>query len=488
LTFREQLINIGILSKDDVLYASDPYIRPVLDLARFSISFSNNLIRDSQLVEISHEPIISPEQNSAEDTQENDPSQFVVREDILFKFLTNQSGDTIAICATYPSDEDLKARDIASLSIEQFLAQKKIFFQAIAKRFVEVIDTDSLFKYTPDHQEAKSISRFLLSQIMKDLQREISQASQVIFKDDHAIVDDITERNHKNCTFIYAAVMHESVACASRFFKNLSGIFKLKISESTQYAGTLIGNLITAQLSTIISSAVTLAKTRIRQVDLQVMDSESEESFHITFYPVKNKYILVIFAKGDPIALRLFTETTARNLAKMKALDEIFTGNIAPFKTIEQFLDTLPSAFELSASDDECEEIDYVEHELEALDIDFNELMNFEDDKIEQQGLSQIYVESGAKQFPKYKIRLLDLQTQTNRAIDQNQYELAARKAKLSCLLSLKIDNKILAYYFGKKFNALSNVATDSLNVQLNSQKLLATCQQDDAHNGVLLK
>jgi hypothetical protein len=488
LTFRKQLINIGILSKDDVLYASDPYILPVLDLARFSISFGNNLLRDSQLVEISHEPIISPQQNSADDTQDNDSSQFIVREDILFNFLANQSGDTIAICTTYPSDEDLKARDIASLSIEQFLAQKKAFIQAIVKRFVEVVDIDALSKYTPDHHDARSISRFLLAQIMNDLQREILQASQVIFKDDHAIADHIAERRPKNCTFIYAAVMHDSIACASRFFKNLSGIFKLKISENTQYADTLVGNLITAQLSTIISSAISIAKTRIRQVDLQIIDSESEEFFHITFYPVKNKYILVIFAKGDPRALRFFTETTARNLAKMKALDEIFMGNIASFKTVEQFLDTLPTTFELIASDDECEEIDYLQHEVEALDIDLNEQLNAGDDTMEQQGLSQGKIESDAQLFAKFKSRLHDLQLQTNRANDQNQHELAARKAKLSCLLSLKIGNKILAYYFQNKFNALRNFVTNSVNVQLDLQKLLVTCQQGENNNGVLLK
>jgi len=129
-----------------------------------------------------------------------------------------------------------------------------------------------------------------------------------------------------------------------------------------------------------------------------------------------------------------------------------------------------------------------LQNEVEALEIDFNEQLNSDDDKIEQEGLDQDDFESDAQQFTKFKTRLQDLQSQTNRAIDQNQYELAARKAKLSCLLSLKIGNKILAYYLGKKFNALDNIAADSIVVQLNSQKLLSTCRQGDKDNGALLK
>ena len=480
-------INIGILSKNDVLYVSDSNIQPILDLARYSISFGKNLFRDSQLVEFSHEPFDLPPRSAIENTRDNGSFQPAVQENVLFKFLANKSGDTIAFCATYPSDEDLKANDIASLSIEQFLAQKKAFMQAITKRFVEVMDIEALFN-APENHTAKSISRFLLNQIMSDLHREIVQASQLLFKDDHASLDRFAETRPRNCTFIFSAVMHDSIACASRFFRNLSGIFKLKMSENTQYADTLIGNLIAAQLSTIISSAVTLAKTRIRQVDLKVLDSETEEFFHVTFHPVKNDYILVIFAKGDPIALRFFTETTARTLASMKIFDTTFTGNVAAFKTVEQFLDTLPSAFDFNASNGTCEEIDYLQQEVDALDDDLNEQLNSDNDKNEQNGLILGSVESEVRLFAKFKPQLHSLQLQTNREIDQNKLELAARKAKLSCLLSLKIGNKILGYYYGKKFNDLNNLAMNPISNQLDVQNLSITCRQNDKNTEILLK
>jgi hypothetical protein len=400
---------------------------------------------------------------NGEDAHEDGTSRMITQEHVLFKFLTNKAGETLAICATYPSEEDMKLLDIANLTSNQLDAQEKAFMETIARRFCEAIDLDSLSQLRPDLKDFDSVSRLLqLHQVMNELHREIVQGSQVIFKDDHADVDrQVMKRAHK-CEFLFASVMNGSVPCASRFFKNLGGFFKMRISAGSQNADSIIENLISAQLSTIMSTALSLAGTMIRQVDLQIMESSTEESLHITFYPVKNEYSIVFIAKGDPTALRFFTETTARNLVNVKVLDEKFRGNMACFEPLVQFLNTLPPAFALDVGTVYDSELDQLDLELEVLDL--NSTKRKLNDDVEPLDQRNKMHEFGAVdiQFAKFMSKLLDLLSETNHALGQNQIDVAAKTAKLSCLVSLKIGNKILAYYFENKFNILNRLTTTS--------------------------
>src|SRR5271157_626704 len=126
MALRKQPVNIGILFKDSVLYSTDPGIRPVLDLARFSISFASNLVLDSQLVELIYEPSLLLQLKNIYRVQEAGTQTLITREHVLFDFFTNQRGDTIAICATYPSADDLKSLEIANLTFDQLSAQARI--------------------------------------------------------------------------------------------------------------------------------------------------------------------------------------------------------------------------------------------------------------------------------------------------------------------------------------------------------------------------
>jgi len=463
VVYRKQPINIGILFKENVLFSSDPDLRPVLDLAKFSISFASNLLRDSQLVEIVHKPISSLQHESQDGLQDDGAAEVILREHVLFKFLTNQAGETLAICATYPSEEDLKVLDIASLTSNQLVAQEKAFIDTIARRFTELVDLDSLSQLRPDLQDFDSMSRLLqLHQLMNEFHREILQASQVIFKDDHADVESVASHPMRACAFLFASVMHGSVPCASRFFKNLGGFFKMKISAGSQNADSIIENLISAQLSTIVTTALSLAKTMIRQVDLQINDSVSAESLHITFYPVKNEYTIVFIAKGDPTALRYFTETTARNLANVQVLDERFTGNMEYFEPIVQFLNTLPPVFELDPTSEDYTELDQLDLELEVLALDSEGKIPRNDE--EGGNREKKHRDFGTEdiQFLKFTSKLLELLSDTNHAISQAQFDSAAKAAKLLCLLSIKIGNKVLAYYFENKFNSVNQLAANS--------------------------
>lgn len=301
MALRKQLASFGILFKDDVFYASDLDIRPILHLAKFSVSFAQNLVRDSELSEFTHEPSMVLQQGEEKRSRAEGKLNMITREHVLFKFLTNKAGETIAICTTYPSNEDLKNLDIVDMTPEQLKAQARAFLDALAEHVVGAFDFDNIVlgKYTQEQILG-------LHQTMYDLNDEIAQASQVIFRDMHAQLE--RETPETNCTLLFASVMHVSVPCASRFFENMEGFFKVRIDSDAASVSSIIENLISAQLSTIVTSSLSIAKTMIRAVELKIRGTTREENLHITFYPIKNNYSLALIAKGNPETLRFFTD------------------------------------------------------------------------------------------------------------------------------------------------------------------------------------
>jgi hypothetical protein len=432
MSLRKQIINFGILFKNDVLYSSDSCIRSVLDLARFSIAFASNLVRDSQLVEITHEPTLMSELKNL--LAQKGKQLLISREHVLFKFFTNSGGDTIAICTTYPSSDDLKSLGIADLTMDQLAAQSRIFMETLGKRFTEVVDVDSITQLRPDLQDFESVSeRLELNKIMSLLYDEAVQASQVIFQDDHARLDkDEASRPKKTCTLLFTSVMNGSLPVASRFFRKLEGLFKVNL-DALSDSGAVIENLISAQMSTIVTSSISIAKTMIRQVEIKVAGDMQEETLYITFFPIKNEFSLVMMAIGDPTTLRFLTEATARTLEGVDVLDERFTGNLEGFEVVNNILHSIPSvndARDMTLDDAEI----FTEADLTA-DLDASE----------GTGPSSL-------QFAK----MIILQSQINSAIHRLDIAEASKLTKLLCLLSLKVGNKFLATYCQIKFDALT--------------------------------
>ncbi|MEX2727426.1 MAG: hypothetical protein Q6353_009240, partial [Candidatus Sigynarchaeum springense] len=335
MALRKQPVNIGVLFEDNVLYSSDPDLRPVLDLAKFSISFSKNLVRDAELSELVHEPSMTLQQGDVKKVYSETKLHLITQEHILFRFLNNKAGETVAVCATYPSNDDLKVLDIAVLTPEQLTNQANAFIDIFAKRFAEAIDFENI-----SIAALSQAQKLEMYQVLTDLFEEVVQASQVILKDDYASLDAPPSQGG-DCMFLFASAMYGSVPVASRFFENMDGFFRIRIDAGSD-APSVIENLISAQLSTIITTSLSVAKTIMRSVELQLKGAVREGFIHITFYPIKNNYSLVFISKGSPTTLRFFTEATANMLASLPALDGRFTGDLGAFDQVVQVLKNIP--------------------------------------------------------------------------------------------------------------------------------------------------
>ncbi len=351
MALRKQPVNVGILFEDNVLYTSDPDIRPILDLAKFSISFAKNLVRDAELSELVHEPSMALQQGDVKKMPAEGKLHLITQEHVFFKFITNTAGETVAICVTYPSSDDLKVLDIATLTIDQLMSQANAFVDIFAKRFVEVVNFTDITLAT--FTQAQKLE---LYQTMTDLFEEVVQASQVILKDDYASLDPPTSNLASDCTFLFASAMYGSVPCATRFFENMDGFFRVRIDAGSD-APSIIENLISAQLSTIVTTSLSVAKTMMRSVELQIKGAVREGVIHITFYPIKNNYSLVFIAKGNPGTLRFFTEATANILASLPALDARFTGDLGCFEQVSQILKNIPPTIESQDKELDLDEI-----------------------------------------------------------------------------------------------------------------------------------
>ncbi len=447
MALRKQPVNIGILFEDNVLYTSDPDIRPILDLAKFSISFAKNLVRDAELSELVHEPSMALQQGDVKKMNVDGKLHLITQEHVLFKFITNLAGETVAICVTYPSNDDLKTLDIATLTMDQLTNQANAFINIFTKRFTETINfmDITLAAYT----QAQNLE---LYQFMTNLFEEVVQASQVILKDDYASLDPPLLSQIEDCTFLFASAMYGSVPCATRFFENMDGFFRVRIDAGSD-APSVIENLISAQLSTIVTTSLSVAKTMMRSVELQIKGAVREGVIHITFYPIKNNYSLVFIAKGNPATLRFFTEATANILAGMPELDGRFTGDLGCFDSVKQVLKNIPPTIK---SQDKELDLDEIAEDLysEVLVEDNNGSKGSKKDKDDE---SEEPAEENDFQFNKIKNKLFKTQGELNSAMASNNLKVAARKAKDIWNMSVKINNKMLAMYYESKFIVLAD-------------------------------
>ncbi|HME56130.1 MAG TPA: hypothetical protein VKM55_28265 [Candidatus Lokiarchaeia archaeon] len=439
MALRKQPASFGILFKDDVLYTSDLDLRPIFDLAKFSVSFAQNLVRDSQLSEFIHEPSMALQQGDVKRAHAEGKLNLITREHVLFKELTNKAGETIFICTTYPSNEDLKNLDIVDLTPEQLRAQARAFLDALAEIISNSIDFDNIVLENYTQEQILGIH-----QIMYDLHDDIAQASQVIFRDMHPQIE--RETPEPDCTFLFASVMHSSVPCASRFFENMESFFKVRIDSDTTSVSSIVENLISAQLSTIVTSSLSIAKTMIREVELKVKGTTHEENLHITFYPIKNNYSLVLIAKGNSETLRFFTEAQANILANLDALDENFTGELSCFESSLQSLQSIPPSIESQSKDMDFDDM------VEDLDMHLALDEKRKDDEPES-------IDDDDLQFNKIKPKLFKAQIDINVAISENRVKIAAKRAKDLLSMASKIKNELLVIYYEKKFRALSKNA-----------------------------
>jgi hypothetical protein len=444
MSLRKHPVNIGVVFEDNVLYASDLDIRPVLDLARFSISFAKNLVRDAYLVEIVHEPSMMLQQGEVSRAHAEGKLSLITREHVLFKFLTNDAGETVAICATYPSNDDLKVLDIADLTPEQLTAQAKAFIDAFSRRFIDVtgFKTINLAANNQEHM-------LQLYSAMATLYEETLQASQVIFKDDYASVGQDSLADQKKCTFLFAAAMNGSVPCASRFFENMEGFFKIRMDSSAD-ASSIIENLISAQLSTIVTTSLSVARTMIRSVELKIKGAVRDDTLHITFFPIKNNFTLVFISKGSPTTLRFFTEATASMLANVDVLSYRFTGDLSQFGQVSQVLKNIPPTID---SEEKQFDIDDMSEDMtfEAMvdDSRGSKARKKEDENDSLQDESDM-------PFTKIKAKLLKVQVELNTAMASNKIKVAEKKAKEIWNMAIKSKSLLLAYYYENKVALLS--------------------------------
>jgi hypothetical protein len=449
MALRKQPVNIGILFEDNVLYTSDPDIRPILDLAKFSISFAKNLVRDAELAELVHEPSMALQQGDVKKMNTESKLLLITQEHVLFKFITNTAGETIAICAIYPSTDDLQTLDIATLTIDQLTNQANAFINIFAKRFIDAVNfmDITLASYT----QAQKLE---LYQVMTDLFEEVMQASQVILKDDYASLDPPRSSQSGDCAFLFASAMYGSVPCATRFFENMDGFFRVRIDAGSD-APSIIENLISAQLSTIVTTSLSVARTMMRSVELQIKGAVREDVIHITFYPIKNNYSLVFIAKGSPATLRFFTEATANILANLPALDARFTGDLGCFEQVIQVLKNIPPTIE---SQDKELDLDEIAEDLytEVL-VDDDTMSKGQKKEKDKEEESEVPVDENDLQFNKIKNKLFKVQGELNSAMASNNLKAAAKKAKDIWNMSVKIKNKLLAMYYESKFTAIAD-------------------------------
>nr|MDO8088368.1 hypothetical protein [Candidatus Sigynarchaeum springense] len=453
MALRRQPVNIGVLFEDNVLYSSDPDLRPVLDLAKFSISFARNLVRDAELSELVHEPSMALQQGDVKKVYSETKLHLITQEHILFKFINNKAGETVAVCATYPSNDDLKALDIATLTPEQLTNQANAFIDIFAKRFVEAIDfaNISLAGLT----QAQKLEMY---QVLTDLFEEVVQASQVILKDDYASLDPPQAGKGGDCMFLFASAMYGSVPIASRFFENMDGFFRIRIDAGSD-APSIIENLISAQLSTIVTTSLSVAKTIMRSVELQIKGAVREGFIHITFYPIKNNFSLVFISKGSPATLRFFTEATANILASLPALDVRFTGDLGAFDQVAQVLKSIPPTIESQEKELDLDEI--AEDLYTEVLVDDNYAANgLKKEKDKEKGDDEEDVADGVDlQFTKIKNKIFKIQGELNSFVAKNNLKAAAKKAKDIWNIAVKIKNKLLAMYYESKFNTLTTRA-----------------------------
>ena len=291
---------------------------------------------------------------------------------------------------------------------------------------------------------------------MTDLFEEVMQASQVILKDDYASLDPPRSSQAGDCTFLFASAMYGSVPCATRFFENMDGFFRVRIDAGSD-APSIIENLISAQLSTIVTTSLSVAKTMMRSVELQIKGAVREGVIHITFFPIKNNYSLVFIAKGSPATLRFFTEATANILASLPALDARFTGDLGCFDQVTQVLKNIPPNIESNDKELDLDEIAEDLYTEVLVDDDSAGKIQKKEKERDKDEETEEPADENDMQFHKIKNKLFKVQGELNSAMASNNLKVAAKKAKDIWNMSVKINNKLLALYYESKLTMLAD-------------------------------
>lgn len=421
-------MNIGVIVGDQVLYTSDMEVRQVLDLARFSISFATNLVKDASLVGFVHEPV------------DHDPldETGITREHVNFTFIDRPQGDQIALCCTYPSRDDMKALGIADITAEQLTAQARGFITTYARRFgAETAFIDTPFTSVPQEKLLK------FHQVMYGLFQETLQASSIMFLDefpDPGLIKQDVLPDRENATFLFASVMHGSVPCASRFFETMDDFFRINVDKGVDNVQSIIENLVSAQLSTIVTTARSIAGTMIREVELR----SGGETLFITFYPIKNEYSLALISKGSPTTLRFFTEATAAVLAGFEALDGPFTGDLTCFGPVTKMLHEIPPTIDQGQHglelDDVMEEIDF-EIVPSGKPRGKRRARPARDEVKDEQDLA----------FDRERNAMQKTIVELNQAMQERKFKKAAKACKALLDAATRLGNRLLQDYFSSK-------------------------------------
>ncbi len=432
------MISLGIVHDNKVVYTSDLDVRPILELARFSISFAQNLVHGGELVGLIHEPGEGDVKGYKVD--DGGISGIVTREHIIFRTIKGKGDDSgLCLCATYPSCEDLKSLGIATMKPRDLEAQASEFMKALSRVVVEMLDLENVPFSTYTQNQVLQFHETMM-RVFDD----VLHASHVIFTDEFPVMDSIASGSNE-CQFLFASVMAGSIPLASRFFEDMEGYFTFTV-DANENVASILEHLIGAQLSTIISTGRSLASTAMRQVELalQYPGGRAERLF-ISFHPIQLDYCLVIIAKGNPQTLDLFLGATAETIDSLGLFDKPFSGDVSEFAGLPPFLAGIPR--QVSFEDNGLELDDLVE------DLDL-EVVTGKGKGVLSHAIPEPDVadtDERAKKSYKARKELLKMQRELNRDLSEGKSKNTYRKLKNMVDLAVKTENSILKGYYEEK-------------------------------------
>ncbi|MHA1681368.1 MAG: hypothetical protein ACTSUE_10190 [Promethearchaeota archaeon] len=442
-------VNFGIIYEDNVLYSSDMEIASLLDLAKFSISFASNLVKDSELLRFTHEPSLAG--HDATEVEKIDSDLLLIRrEHVIFKFLKNKRGETVTVCMTYASADDLKDLGFTSVTPQQLASQANSFIDAYAQAFKEAVHFDYISFSELSQEEFLQFHQTTIA-----LFEEVKRITDIILLDTFPYHGNLSVDSEKgDCQFLFASLMNGSVPVASKFFEKMEGFFKIRVDTEVGSLNMIIENLISAQLSTIMSTARSISHTMIRQVEIRVRNPHIDDKIYIGFYPVKNDFSIVFISRGSPTTLQFFTQATAAVMMEMEVLDEKFTGDLSQFEPLRAFINDIPSSISHPDGgnlDDLMEDISF---DIIVKDKgDGRKIINFKRKK--NTGID----DPKEAQFFKTRDQFLTKQEELNNILGERKFKAALKKIKSLLDLSHKIDHVILSRYYGKKLAVLLEIS-----------------------------
>ncbi|MHA1791145.1 MAG: hypothetical protein ACTSVI_00790 [Promethearchaeota archaeon] len=447
MAIRKFPINVGIIFEGGVFYSSDMEIAPVLELAKFSISFTQNLVKNARLLRIVHEPSLAgPRAGALQVEQSLDADYyFITTENVLFNFISNKAGEKLIICLTYPSAEDLRSLEMADLTKKQLDALAACLLSAYTKTFRENINFDET-SFGKMIQE----NGLRVHELAIDLHEDLKNMVGIIFTDEFPHADGIgfSEKDEKEgCQIIFACAMNESVPVASKFFENMEGFFRIKVDSKPENINDIIQNLISAQLSTIFTTSKSLASTMIREIEIKIEGEKAKNNLYISFYPIKNNYSLVFISKGNPDTLKFFTQAMAEVLKGMDVLDNKFVGEINSLAPLQEFINNLPSKIEAATEDNLDSLIENIDLGI-VIDEKRKARKKRKKSQLDKDNIKEIL-------FWKNKDSLFNKQKELNDVLIGSKIKNALKKIQSIIDLSKKIKNEILVNYYKEKQESL---------------------------------